>query len=159
MSREEIIGRRVAARRRLLAAVEGCDEETMTTARVCGRWTARDVLAHVSGWARWDLETIRALLAGEDAELAVLDDVDGFNDRLVTERGGWSVERVLEEMEEIEAATNQFIADLPEERLLGSAPFVCQYWRTLADWLLVAWEHEEEHAAELETWRASKGSL
>jgi hypothetical protein len=150
MNREEIIGRRAAARRRLLAAVEGWDEEAMTTAGVCGRWTALEVLAHVSGWARWDLETISALLAGEEADLSVLDDLDGFNDRLVAERSGWTVAHVLDEMAEVEAATNRFIAGLPEESLLGPAPFVCRYWQTLADWLLVAWEHEEEHAAELE---------
>jgi hypothetical protein len=115
MDREEILSRRAAASARQLAVFDGWDEETMTTAAVCGPWTAFDLLAHVCGWARWDLETISALLAGEDTDLSVLDDVDGFNDRLVTERRGWTVAQVLDEMAQVEAATNRFIGALPEE--------------------------------------------
>jgi hypothetical protein len=158
MDKQEILKRRTAARRRLLSALEGWDEKSMMTVAVCGRWTVQEVLAHVSGWARWDLETISALLGGEDAELSILDDVDGFNDRLVAERSGWTVAHILDEMAEVEAATNRLIADLPEESLLGPAPFVCRYWQTLAEWLLVAWEHEEEHAAELEAWWRGGGA-
>jgi len=29
---------------------------------VAGIWTIRDILAHVSGWAAWDLEAIRSIV-------------------------------------------------------------------------------------------------
>jgi len=157
MDKQEVVGRRTAARRRLLAAIAGRDEQAMTTLEVCGRWTVKAVLAHVSGWSRWDLETISALRAGEPADLSALDDIDGFNDRLVAERSNWTVAQILDEMQQVEAAMNRLIDDLPAESLSVPAPLTCRYWDTLADWLLIAWWHEEEHAAEFEAWQAQAG--
>jgi hypothetical protein len=153
MDKAEVLRRRATARRRLLAALDGFDEDSLTRDKVCGHWTVEEVLAHVSGWSRWDFETITALRAGESADLSPLDDIDRFNDQVVTERSGWTVGQILDEMKEVKAAMNRLIADLPEETIAAPAPHICQYWETLADWLLVASWHEEEHAAELEAWQ------
>jgi hypothetical protein len=153
MDKAEVLRRRTTARRRLLAAVDGLDEDVLTRAKVCGHWSFEEVLAHLSGWSRWDFETISALQAGESADLSPLDDIDGFNDRVVAERSGWTVRQILDEMKEVEAAMNRLIADQPEASLSAPAPHICRYWNTLADWLLVASWHEEEHAAELEAWQ------
>jgi len=148
-----------AARAELLASIDGLSEAEMTTQIVAGVWTVRDILAHISGWAVWDLTTIRSILAGQQPDLTAIQKVDAFNDRLVEERRDWTVKEILAEMQAAQAALQELLADLSDETLFDSALFQGPYWDNLAEWLRVFWEHEEEHAVEIRTWRAARGDV
>jgi hypothetical protein len=75
------------ARAELLSAIEGLGETEMATLAVAGVWTIRDILAHIGGWAAWDLAGIRSVLAGGRPDFSAIQDVDTFNARLVATRG------------------------------------------------------------------------
>jgi len=85
----------IRAREELLAAIEGLSETEMTMLPVAGVWTIKDILAHISGWAAWDLAGIGTILAGERPDFSAIQDVDTFNGRLVAERSTWSLDQVL----------------------------------------------------------------
>lgn len=150
MHRDSVLSQLSAARAQLLAAIEGLSEADMTTLPALGAWTLRDVLAHISGWAAWDLQTIREMQYGEHPDLTVIRNVDAFNNRLVAERAQWSVARILGEMEETHAALQELLRGMSDEDLFRVGAFRGPYWDNLAEWLRVAWEHEEEHAREIE---------
>jgi len=153
MNRQEILDHLTVARSELLAAIEGLGEVEMTTLPVAGAWTIRDILAHISGWAAWDLAGIRSILAGECPDFSAIQDVDAFNARLVAERSARSLDQILAEMQETQTASQELLADIPEEALFRIGPFQGPYWDTLAGWLQIAWEHEAEHAAQIRAWR------
>jgi hypothetical protein len=153
LKNDAVLSQLSAARAQLLTAADGLSEAEMTTLSVVGGWTLRDVLAHISGWATWDLQTIREMRHGGRPDLTVIRDVDAFNSRLVAERAGWSVARILGELEETHAALQALVRSMPDEDMARAGPFRGPYWDSLAEWLRVAWEHEEEHARQIRAWR------
>jgi hypothetical protein len=156
MDKEEILYSLTRARARLLAAIESLTEVETTTLPISEAWTIREVLAHVSGWADWDLDTIRAIKAGHSPDLSVIVDVDLFNEQLVTERSAWSLDHILAELEETSAAIQALVREMQEQDIEASR-FQGPYWSNLAEWLQVAWEHEEEHALQIEAWCKNRG--
>ncbi len=119
MDKREMLEHLIRAREELLAAIEGLSETEMTMLPVAGVWTIKDILAHISGWAAWDLAGIGNILAGERPDFSAIQDVDTFNGRLVAERSTWSLDQVLaivrETMRHIRgelAANNQELLNL-----------------------------------------------
>ena len=86
MDKRALVEHLNGARAELLVALDGLNTTEMTTRPVAGAWTIRDILAHVSGWAAWDLAGIRSILAGLCPDLTAIQDVDCSNGRLVDER-------------------------------------------------------------------------
>jgi hypothetical protein len=72
MDKREILNHLAEARTQLLSAVEGLSRTEMTTLLVSDAWTLREILAHIGGWAAWDLETIRAIQQGNHPDLSVI---------------------------------------------------------------------------------------
>lgn len=157
VDKRELLERLDGARAELLSAIEGLGEREMSTLSVARVWTIRDILAHIGGWAVWDLAGIRSVLAGVRPDCSAIQDVDAFNARLVAERGTWSLEQIMAEMRDTRAALQQLLDRLSDEDLSRTGPFQGPYWDHLAGWLQVAWEHEQEHAAQIRAWRATRG--
>jgi hypothetical protein len=153
MDKQGVLEHLVEARAALLAAIDGLGEAEMTALPVAGDWTIKDILAHVSGWAAWDLAGVRGVLAGEPPDFSAIEDVDAFNARLVAERCKWTLGRILAEMADAHAALEGLLASAPDEDVFRVGLFQGPYWDNLAGWLQVAWEHEEEHATQIRTWR------
>jgi hypothetical protein len=153
MDKEEVLEGLTRARAGLLAAIEDLTQVEMTTLLVTEAWTIREILAHVGGWAAWDLSAVKAIQQGNPCDLSIIQDVDVFNQRLVAERKAWSLDQILAELEETQVATHELVANLSEQDLLEVGRFQGPYWDSLAGWLRVAWEHEEEHAAQIQAWR------
>jgi hypothetical protein len=153
MNKQHAMNSLIEARAALLAAVEGLSETEMTTLPVAGPWTIREILAHIGGWAVWDLDTIKRILAGENLDLSVIQDVDSFNAQLVADRSGWSLEQIFAEMESAQTAMQELLDNLSDDELFGPGPFQGPYWNNLAELLQIAWEHEEEHVAQILAWR------
>ncbi len=153
MNKQDVLARLEAARTELLDAIEGLSQKQMTTVPVAGEWTVRDILAHIAGWAAWDLAAIRGVLAGDTPDFAPIQDVDAFDAGLVAERSSWPLARILREMKEALDATRELLAGMSEDEVSSDIRFQGLYWRNLAEWLQVAWEHEGEHAAQIRKWR------
>jgi len=157
MDKQGVLEHLAEARAALLAAIGGLAEADMTALPVAGEWTIKDILAHVSGWAAWDLAGVKGVLAGQHPDFSAIQDVDTFNARLVAERREWTLGRILAEMADAHAALQGLLASIPDEDVFRVGPFQGPYWDHLAGWLQVAWEHEEEHATQIRAWRQGTG--
>jgi hypothetical protein len=155
MDRHTVLVRQDAARADLLTAIAGLDEATMASLPVVGNWTIKEVLAHIAGWAVWDLAAIRQVQAGEQPDFAALQDVTSFNARHVEERRNWTVTEILDEMDATRTALEELLMAIPEEDIFRVGQFRGPHWENLAGWLRVAREHEEEHAVQLRAWRTA----
>ena len=156
MDKQEVLNHLARARTQLLAAVKGLSEVEMTTLPVSEIWTLREVLAHIGGWAMWDLETIRATRQGRHPDLSIIQNVDIFNNELVAERNEWSVAQIFAEIEDAQVAMQELLSSMSNQDLFDIGTFQGPYWDNLAEWLQVAWEHEEEHTAQILLWRKQR---
>jgi hypothetical protein len=102
------------------------------------------------------LEAIATIQRGGCPDLSVIQDVDAFNNRLVAERKQWSVEKILDEMEDAQIGMQELVDSLSDRDLFMDSAFQGPYWENLAEWLQVAWEHEEEHIAQILSWREQR---
>ena len=157
MNKEKVLTNLTKARTRLLAAANGLAQVEMDTLLISESWTIREILAHICGWAAWDLGAIKTIQDGNSPGFSEIQDVDRFNQRLVAERNGWSLDQILTELEETQAAIQELVSEMPEREILQDRRFRGPYWNSLAEWLQVAWEHEDEHAMQIETWREQQG--
>jgi hypothetical protein len=114
------------------------------------------LLAHLGGWAAWDVTTIRAVRDGETPDWDIIHDVDSFNEAVVARRCGWSMSSVLAELRLWQFALEGLLAEIPCEETFDCVRFQGPYWPDLAGWLQVAWEHELEHAAQVRRWGAAE---
>jgi uncharacterized damage-inducible protein DinB len=113
---QKIENKIVAARAKLLAAVEGLDAAAWDWRPDDGRWSVRLTLAHV-GAAQWShLEVARRLVAGDPIEMPGFE-LDAWNAAAVAERANWPVERVLADLDAAQAATLAFLQALDVEAL------------------------------------------
>jgi hypothetical protein len=144
------------ARSELLDTIKDLSETEMTDLPVAGAWTIRDILAHISGWAAWDLSSIEGLQDGKHPDLSVIRDIDAFNRNLVTTRKTWSMGNILAEMTATQSALHAIMADMLEVDIFRNSLFRGPYWGSLAEWLQIACAHEEEHAAQIRAWRLSR---
>ena len=94
---------------------------------------------------------------GKRPNLSVIQDVDAFNQQLVAERKKWSVDKILAEMDNTGVAMQELVGSVSDRELFESDSFRGPYWESLAEWLQVAWEHEEEHIAQIRAWREQRG--
>ena len=153
MDKRGVLEHLTRARAALLDTIEGLTETDMATLPVAGDWTIKDILAHVSGWAAWDLAGVEGVQAGKPPDFSAIQEVDTFNARLVAERREWTLGRILAEMADAHAALQELLASMPDKDVFRAGPFRGPYWDSLAGWLQVAWEHEGEHAAQIRAWR------
>jgi uncharacterized damage-inducible protein DinB len=121
--KEQIETKLVAARARLLRAVEGLDAAGWEWRPADGRWSVRMTLAHV-GAAQWDhLEVANRFLSGQPVTIPGFD-LDAWNAAAVAGRAGWTVQQVLADLDAAHQATLAFLAALEGEQLSlpGSHP-------------------------------------
>ena len=91
---------------------------------VDGGWSAKDVLAHLSAWKRYQVGRLRAIREGIE-EPVIAGETDEVNAVIHAERAAWSWEQVLADADavslaliaEIEAATE---ATLETDRISGT---------------------------------------
>ncbi len=146
------------ARERLLASFAGLTEEEMAQAGVAGRWSVRDVLAHVAAWDRAVTEQFRAMLAGERHPLLDMDEegVQQFNEE------HWSANQSMplaEAVAELTAAREEMLTLLREvdnPSLFAPAPGDEQADMSIAACLNAQISHDEEHAEMIEEWREGR---
>ena len=130
----------------LTAALAGLDEAAMREVWL-GTWSARDIVAHVTGWHAEMMPALERLRRGEApyAEGAY-DDADGWNARFVDARRDRTTDQLLRELDRSHRELMDAAVRLPDSLVGEGAP---------ASGLIdgVAGAHYREHAAQIRDWR------
>ncbi len=149
--REEIASMFRASREDLLGAIDGLTEAQMVEPSIDG-WSVKDHLAHISGWD--EMRYVEILRVSEGIQPAVPlfgpQEMDQFNELIISKRREWSLDQVLAELEftrtkivEAIAACKDAALDQANYRAVG---------------LEGGAQHELEHAFHIRNWRASTES-
>jgi uncharacterized protein (TIGR03083 family) len=156
MTRDEVLQALKRDRAQLQAALEGLDDDVMTTVPVIGEWTIKDVLGHMAMWHQVALQFIADYRkTGVPKSLGMYDDaaIDAHNRREAERRRPWPVAQVGAELDtsyrELEAA----IAGLTNEQL--NAPLPAPWHNTTLERLIAinSYEHDPEHIGQMIKWR------
>jgi hypothetical protein len=132
---------------RFKRAIAGLDEAKMREVWL-GTWSARDIVAHISGWHRELAPALDRLARGERpvAEGVSYDDVDAWNARFTEAKKATATADILKELDASHAAFVRAAAAVPDERYV---PGKTAY--KLVD--LNSRHHYHEHRAQIEAWR------
>jgi hypothetical protein len=139
-----------AARKEFLAAVALVAAAERDSRPVCGVWTLKDLVGHLTDWEKVGVDGLQQLIAGVTPEFdEPIPDFDSFNARNAAARRDQPWEQVWADFE----ATRRTLLDL-FDRLAGDhlqRTFVAPWGRPLNAyvWMLVWPGHDQEHAIDL----------
>jgi uncharacterized damage-inducible protein DinB len=138
-----------AAREELLAWAALLPWEQRDTAAVCGEWTLRDVLGHLTDWQLFSLDCLAARASGQVAGLAYGGDDDAWNAVHAASRLGQSWDVIWAGLMATHRQLNATTAALDDAGLVRPAPSAWDPRDTAYAWVRMCANHDREHAAGL----------
>ena len=143
-------------RGKLLAALDGLSEKEMASSGAVGRWSVRDVLAHLLAWEEEAVTRLELLAAERPQDIAWIDDQDeqkleAWNASAQQRYAGLALAEVMRRLEEVQGRILVGLDSLSTERLgTDAGPVPVHNW--LPD---CTYTHEQEHCADIVAWRRS----
>jgi hypothetical protein len=143
-------------RGKLLAALEGLSEGELTRPGAVGRWSVRDVLAHLLAWEEEAVTRLDLLAADRPQDIAWIDDQDeqkleAWNASAQQRYAGLALAEIMRRLAGVQGRILAGLDSLSEERLgTDAGPVPVHNW--LPD---CTYAHEQEHCADILAWRRS----
>ncbi len=142
----------------LLSTLEGVPQTEWETPGVCGVWSVKDILAHLTSYEHLLAEVLLTtfLEGGETPCMDMIADpgVD-FNDTQVEMRQDMTGDEVLAEYKEAHAQVLSLVAQIPEEKLRqnGTMPWYGEAYDADDFIVYTNYAHKREHCAEINVFR------
>jgi len=132
-----------AAWRDFRRSIEQIAAHEMETPGVCGEWSVKDLLGHVTSW---ETRAATALLTGvPDAP----GNVGGFNSNEATRKAPLALRDIVVDLESTHRALQSALADAPQSLFEPGTPF-----RDSLD--ANTFSHYLEHTAQIRAWAAAR---
>ena len=154
LTREDVRESLARERRKLLAALDGLSEEEMARPGAVGRWSVRDVLAHILAWEDEAVTRLELLAADRPQDFARItneEELEAWNAGAHERYAGLALAEVMRRLEDVQGRILVGLDSLSDERLgtdEGPVP--------VGNWLPeCTYAHEEEHCADILAWRRS----
>ena len=146
---QDILAHITLSRVALTTTIYGLSETDMTSQHPVGKWSVKDVMAHVGRWEEVCLEVLETHLQGEKTAYDNSDynDFLASNDKWEAELQAYSLQEAVEHFETAHYRLFGFLSALPPEKWKG---FV-RVWVQGS-----TWHHFDEHAEQIRSWRASR---
>jgi len=153
MKKQDLLIKLACERARLLQALLGASAEEIESARVCGDWAPRDLLAHIVGWERYVYDAVRHLRARQPVppNLDVADE-NAFNAKVVAV---WRTKLLKELVEALAIAHRQLtvaIAGCSQPQIDLEQPMGAGR-DSIGSLAMSIVEHDAEHAQHIKAWR------
>ena len=119
---------------------------------VTGKWSVRDILAHVTTWEEEALKHLPLLLRGETPPRysTTYGGIDAFNAKTTDAKKHLSLEEVFEQMEEVHRRLVGYLESVPEKQFDAGTRFRKRL-------RLDTYGHYPKHAAAIRKWRLQRG--
>jgi hypothetical protein len=144
--RDHIIAEFEKSRGRMRAIVARADSHQA----IYPRWTMKEVLDHLSGWDDAVIAILNAHISGVIEDMPSVRGIDAYNAETVSTRESLPFEHSLREWEASREAVKKLILKVPDEKMNEVFPFPWGGSGNVADMLRIFYEHEEEHAEEIQ---------
>lgn len=132
-------------------AYAGISDDDLMIPGVCGDWSIRDLIAHVT-W--WDAEALKhlplVLESGTPPRYSVTyGGIDAFNAMKTQEKRGLSLEEVRREADETHGRLIAYLESVPLDKLTGNSKFTHRL-------RLDTYGHYPIHEADIREWREGR---
>jgi hypothetical protein len=136
------------------ASYAGLSESELLEPGVTGKWSVRDIIAHVTWWEEEALEHLPLVLSGgrPPRYSAKYGGIDAFNALMTEQKRGLSLADVLRQQSDTHRRLIDYLQGVPEDQLTGATRFR----RRLR---LDTYGHYPKHADAIRRWRAKRGAL
>ncbi|HYH13353.1 MAG TPA: maleylpyruvate isomerase N-terminal domain-containing protein [Thermomicrobiales bacterium] len=130
------------------ASYDGLADEELLIPGVCGEWSVRDLVAHVTWWDEEALNHLPTVLEGESPPRysMLYGGIDAFNAMKTEEKRGLSLEEVRCEADETHRRLLAYLRGIPVERLKGNSRFTHRL-------RLDTYGHYPIHTDDIRRWR------
>jgi uncharacterized protein (TIGR03083 family) len=130
------------------ASYAGLGDEELLIHGVCGDWSVRDLIAHVTWWDREAIAHLPTVLAGRTPPRysVTYGGIDAFNAIKTEEKRGLTLEEVRAEAEATHQRLLDYLRSVPPDRLKGNAKFTHRL-------RLDTYGHYPIHAADIRRWQ------
>ncbi len=125
MNTEQVLERLDKAWKEFEASYEGLTEEQLMIANVTGKWSVRDIIAHVTWWDEEALKHLPVLLEGGKPERYSdkYGGIDDFNAIMTVKRSHLTLAEVLRQHAEVHASLVEYVRNAPEDLFASETRF------------------------------------
>ena len=134
----------------LKASYAGLLDSQLLQPGVTGKWSVRDILAHITTWEEEALKHLPVILAGGRPQRYSIKygGIDAFNALMMKQKAHLSLSEVLNQPDEIHNRLLDYVRQAPEEQFAEETRFR----RRLR---LDTYSHYPKHAKAIREWRSS----
>ncbi len=140
---QEILAHITTSRVALTSAIYGLSETDLTTAGAVGKWSVKDVMAHLGRWEETCFNELQLHLHGEQSQESY-NDILAYNDKWEAELQALPLQASIE------------LFEIAHYRLFGLLSMLTpeQWSGYVRAWVRGStWHHFEEHGEQIRAWR------
>lgn len=152
MKTHEVLDRLDKAWTDFEASYAGLSDAQLMEPGVTGRWSVRDIIAHVTWWEEEALTHMPIVREGgrPPRYKSVYGGIDAFNELMTVRRRDLSLDEVRAQHDAVHERLMQYVRDVPAELLASESRFR----RRLR---LDTYGHYPVHANAIRAWRSTRG--
>ena len=159
MNKDELLDALEDERENFMDAIEGLTDEEMNEPGVCGDWSVKDIIFHLSMWEADLVKLLWQLSQGEKPSTAFF-----TNPSVEATNAAWqeisqtrTLDQVIADFETVRKQTFRRVRLIPEDELSDPKRYPWLEGSALWEWIAGdSFEHEIEHAAQIREWRQKK---
>ncbi len=134
----------------LLKSIEGLSEKDLMQPDVCGAWSIRDLLGHISTWEEEAMENIPLIIKGVSTpRYSSSGGIEAFNSRAQVHKKDFTLTRIKREFHSVHQKFVNYLLALPDS-CFNNNPRLVKRIR------LDGYAHYTEHTAQIEKWRLQR---
>jgi hypothetical protein len=147
MSKENILKHLDENWQKLVDSISGLSEADLLKPDVCGTWSVRDILGHISTWEEEAMQNIPFILTGESTpRYAATGGIEAFNARSQQDKKELTLPRIKREFYATHQRFMNYLSSIPKSNFENNS-------RLAKRIRLDGYAHYVEHAEQIETWR------
>src|SRR5215467_14270605 len=152
MDRQQLLKKLDTAWRGFQESYSGLSNKHLLEPGVTGKWSVRDIVAHVTTWEEEALKHLPAVLQGEKppSYVGTYGGIDAFNARMTERKSGLSLPEVFREMGRVHDELIRFLGRVAEGEFRSETRFRHRL-------RLDTYGHYPKHAEAIRRWRKAKG--
>jgi hypothetical protein len=162
MNNLELQNQLEASRESFLELIEGLSDRELIEPGANGSWSIKDILAHLTRWEAGLVKLLWQLSVGQQPTTAQFSKtpVDELNDQWFKEMYARPLDRILEDFHGVRTQTFRRLESFSDKILEDKKHYPWLSGRALWEWIASdSFEHEAEHAQQIEVWRLYKSSV
>lgn len=140
----------------VIQSVDGLAETEWDVPHVCGDWSVKEILAHLTSYEHVVVDILSTFLGNEPTSyvFGFLKEPAEFNNTEVEARRYSTAQQVLDEYNDTQVESESLLEQIPDEKVSqkGTMPGYGEEY-SLTDFINVMYEHTREHCQQIARFR------